>query len=118
MSIDTVHKLQVARLAAFTMTLGTSPPSVLLNVWCNYSIAHEGHRLVLTSFGVLLVNSIGVLSSNILNQATRKYISALATTAFFGRVGFYITLALVFWMARDNRCRNRKVEVRDIPTAF
>lgn len=44
---------------------GTSAPSVLLDVWYNNNIAHEGRRVVLTSFGVPLANLMGVVSSNI-----------------------------------------------------
>jgi MFS family permease len=122
-SIDVLHQLQVAYYAAFMMTWGTSAPSVLLDVWYNNNIAHEGRRLVLTSFGVPLANLMGVVSSNIfLNQDAPKYIPALATTAAFGGTGFCITLALGFWMMADNRRRDkkagRKIEVRDIPTAL
>ena len=44
---------------------GTSAPSVLLDVWYNNNIAHEGRRVVLTSIGVPLANLMGVVSSNI-----------------------------------------------------
>lgn len=42
-----------------TETRGTSAPSVLLDVWYNNNIAHEGKRVVLTSVGVPLANLMG-----------------------------------------------------------
>ena len=38
---------------------------MLLDVWYNNNIAHEGRRVVLTSIGVPLANLMGVVSSNI-----------------------------------------------------
>ncbi|KAL9045263.1 MAG: hypothetical protein Q9214_001667 [Letrouitia sp. 1 TL-2023] len=100
---------------------GTSAPSVLLDVWYNNNIAHEGRRVVLTSFGVPLANLMGVVSSNIFqNKDAPKYIPALATTAAFGATGCLLTLVLGAWMILDNKRRNRKtgakLNVRDIPT--
>ena len=105
------------------MTWGTSAPSVLLDVWYNNNIAHEGKRLVLTSFGVPLANLMGVVSSNIfLNQDAPKYIPALATTAVFGGMGFCLTLGLGAYMILDNKRRDMKqgvkLNVRDVPTAL
>ena len=100
---------------------GTSAPSVLLDVWYNNNIAHEGRRVVLTSFGVPIANLMGVVSSNIfLDQDAPKYIPALATTAAFGGIGVVLTLILGAWMIIDNKRRDRqqgvKLNVRDIPT--
>jgi len=122
-SIDVTSSLQVAYFACFMMTWGTSAPSVLLDVWYNNNIAHEGKRLVLTSFGVPLANLMGVVSSNIfLNQDAPKYIPALATTAAFGGMGFCLTILLGVYMWADNKKRDaklgRKLEVRDVPTAL
>jgi MFS family permease len=122
-SIDVEHQLQVAYFSAFMMTWGTSAPSVLLDVWYNNNIAHEGKRLVLTSFGVPVANLMGVVSSNIFqNKDAPKYIPALATTAAFGGTGFVLTVGLGVWMMVDNRRRDlkqgRRVEVRDIPTSL
>ena len=118
--IDVKHQLHVAYFAAFMMTWGTSAPSVLLDVWYNNNIAHEGRRVVLTSFAVPLANLMGVVSSNIFqNKDAPKYIPALATTAAFGGMGFLLTLVLGAWMMGDNKRRNRKfgkVKVRDVPT--
>jgi hypothetical protein len=120
-SIDVTSELHVAYFACFMMTWGTSAPSVLLDVWYNNNIAHEGRRLVLTSFGVPLANLMGVVSSNIFrNQDTPKYLPALATTAAFGGLGFCLTLLLGAWMIVDNKRRDArqgvKLNVRDIPT--
>ncbi|KAF1989010.1 putative MFS transporter [Aulographum hederae CBS 113979] len=120
-SIDVVGELQVAYFACFMMTWGTSAPSVLLDVWYNNNIAHEGKRVVLTSVGVPLANLMGVLSSNIFrNEDAPEYIPALATTAAFGGMGFILTLLLGAWMIVDNKKRDRKLgyklNVRDIPT--
>ena len=118
--IDVKHQLHVAYFAAFMMTWGTSAPSVLLDVWYNNNIAHEGRRVVLTSFAVPLANLMGVVSSNIFqNKDAPKYIPALATTAAFGGMGVVLTLVLGAWMVGDNRRRDRKfgkVRVRDVPT--
>lgn len=120
-SIDVTHQLQVAYFACFMMTWGTSAPSVLLDVWYNNNIAHEGKRVVLTSFGIPLANLMGVVSSNIFrNQDAPKYLPALATTAAFGGTGFVLTLLLGAYMIMDNKKRDRaqgvKLDVRDIPT--
>lgn len=120
-SIDVHAQLRVAYFACFMMTWGTSAPSVLLDVWYNNNIAHEGRRLVLTSFGVPLANLMGVVSSNIFrNQDAPKYIPALATTAAFGGLGFVLTMLLGAWMIVDNKRRDKaqgvKLNVRDIPT--
>ena len=120
-AIDVENQLHVAYFAAFMMTWGTSAPSVLLDVWYNNNIAHEGRRLVLTSFGVPLANLMGVVSSNIfLDRDAPKYIPALGTTAAFGGTGFVLTLLLGTWMVVDNKNRDRRqnvhLEVRDVPT--
>ncbi|KAL8962282.1 MAG: hypothetical protein Q9193_001292 [Seirophora villosa] len=119
--IDVENQVNVAYFATFMMTWGTSAPSVLLDVWYNNNIAHEGRRVVLTSIGVPLANLMGVVSSNIFqNKDAPKYIPALATTAAFGAVGFTLTLLLGVYMMFDNARRDRKagkkVQVRDIPT--
>lgn len=103
------------------MRRGTSAPSVLLDVWYNNNIAHEGRRVVLTSFGVPIANLMGVVSSNIfLNKDAPKYIPALATTAAFGATGIVLTLLLGAWMIADNAKRNRrqgvKLTPKDVPT--
>ncbi|KAE9964563.1 hypothetical protein EG328_010352 [Venturia inaequalis] len=120
-SIDVLHQKHVAYFACFMMTWGTSAPSVLLDVWYNNNIAHEGKRLVLTSFGVPMANLMGVVSSNIFqNKDAPKYIPALATTAAFGGMGFILTILLGLYMIADNNKRDRqqgvKINVRDIPT--
>ncbi|KAI4236434.1 MAG: hypothetical protein L6R40_006144 [Gallowayella cf. fulva] len=119
--IDVKHQLHVAYFACFMMTWGTSAPSVLLDVWYNNNIAHEGRRVVLTSVGVPLANLMGVVSSNIFqNKDGPKYIPALATTAAFGATGLALTLLLGAFMIVDNGRRNKKagrtIEVKDIPT--
>jgi len=120
-SIDVETELHVAYFASFMMTWGTSAPSVLLDVWYNNNIAHEGRRVVLTSIAVPLANLMGVVSSNIfLNKDAPKYIPALATTAAFGGMGFILTLCLGFYMIADNKKRNlkqgRELIVKDVPT--
>ncbi|KAF2093157.1 putative MFS transporter [Rhizodiscina lignyota] len=120
-SIDVQHDLHVAYFACFMMTWGTSAPSVLLDVWYNNNIAHEGRRVVLTSFGVPIANLMGVVSSNIfLNKDAPKYIPALATTAAFGALGTVLTLLLGTWMIIDNKKRNMqqgvKLTPKDVPT--
>jgi hypothetical protein len=100
---------------------GTSAPSVLLDVWYNNNIAHEGKRLMLTAIGIPLANLMGLVSSNIFqSKDAPKYIPALATTASFGATGFVLTVALGLWMMRDNKQRNTKqgidTNARDIPT--
>ncbi|KAF2664663.1 MFS transporter [Microthyrium microscopicum] len=119
-SIDVLDELHVAYFATFMMTWGTSAPSVLLDVWYNNNIAHEGKRLVLTSVGVPMANLMGVLSSNIFqNKDAPKYIPALATTAAFGGMGAILTIILGSYMIFDNKRRDRKtgpLSVRDIPT--
>lgn len=94
---------------------------MLLDVWYNNNIAHEGRRVVLTSIGVPVANLMGVVSSNIFRpQDAPDYIPALATTAAFGGTGFALTLILGAWMMIDNKRRDRqqgvKLNVRDIPT--
>ena len=94
---------------------------MLLDVWYNNNIAHEGKRIVLTSFGVPLANLMGVVSSNIFRaQDAPKYIPALATTAAFGATGCLLTLILGAWMMIDNKIRDvqqgLKLNVRDVPT--
>lgn len=120
-SIDVEHELHVAYFAAFMMTWGTSAPSVLLDVWYNNNIAHEGKRVVLTSIGVPLANLMGVVSSNIFqNKDAPKYIPALATTAAFGGMGLILTFVLGSYMIIDNKRRNQKLgrtlRVQDVPT--
>jgi hypothetical protein len=93
----------------------------LLDVWYNNNIAHEGRRVVLTSFGVPLANLMGVVSSNIFqNKDKPKYVPALATTAAFGATGFVLTLCLGLYMIADNKKRNAKqgkiLRVQDVPT--
>ncbi|MCJ1396543.1 hypothetical protein MMC18_009434 [Xylographa bjoerkii] len=119
-AIDVEKQLQVAYFASFMMTWGTSAPSVLLDVWYNNNIAHEGRRVLLTSIAVPLANLMGVVSSNIfLNQDAPKYIPALATTSAFGGTGFFLTLLLGAYMITDNRRRDAKqgkVDLRNIST--
>ncbi|KAI4260200.1 MAG: hypothetical protein L6R42_004171 [Xanthoria sp. 1 TBL-2021] len=120
--INVKSQLHIAYFATFMMTWGTSAPSVLLDVWYNNNVAHEGRRIVLTSIGVPLANLMGVVSSNIFqNKDAPKYIPALATTAAFGATGLVLTLILGVFMMFDNARRNkkkaeRKIEVKDIPT--
>lgn len=119
--IDVEHQLHVAYFAAFMMTWGTSAPSVLLDVWYNNNIAHEGRRVVLTGIAVPLANLMGVVSSNIFQNKDRpKYIPALATTAAFGGMGFILTLLLGAWMIVDNKRRDAKsgerLRAKDVPT--
>ena len=118
--IDVSHRLHVAYFASFMMTWGTSAPSVLLDVWYNNNIAHEGKRVVLTSFAVPLANLMGVVSSNIFrNQDAPKYTPALGTTAAFGGMGLLLTCILGAWMIGDNKQRDikfGKVDVRQVPT--
>jgi hypothetical protein len=64
---------------------------------------------------------MGVVSSNIFrNQDAPKYIPALATTAAFGGMGFFLTILLGLWMMTDNKRRDSqqgvKINVRDVPT--
>ncbi|KAL9594425.1 MAG: hypothetical protein Q9219_007041 [cf. Caloplaca sp. 3 TL-2023] len=106
---------------AFASSRGTSAPSVLLDVWYNNNIAHEGRRIILTSIGVPLANLMGVVSSNIFqNKDAPKYIPALATTAAFGATGFALSLLLGVYMMMDNARRDKKagkkIQVRDVPT--
>ncbi|MCJ1420144.1 hypothetical protein MMC32_006501 [Xylographa parallela] len=119
-AIDVENQLQVAYFASFMMTWGTSAPSVLLDVWYNNNIAHEGRRVLLTSIAVPLANLMGVVSSNIfLNQDAPKYIPALATTAAFGGTGFVLTLLLGAYMVTDNKrrdARQGKVDLRMVST--
>ncbi|KAF2723810.1 putative MFS transporter [Polychaeton citri CBS 116435] len=120
-AIDVENSLQVAYFACFMMTWGTSAPSVLLDVWYNNNIAHEGRRVLLTSIGVPLANLMGVVSSNIFqNKDAPDYIPALATTAAFGGMGIVLTLLLGAWMMIDNKRRDsklgHKLNVRDVPT--
>lgn len=120
-SIDVLADKHVAYFACFIMTWGTSAPSVLLDVWYNNNIAHEGRRVVLTSIGVPLANLMGVVSSNIFRpQDAPDYIPALATTAAFGGMGIVLTLALGGWMIVDNTRRDRKLgrklDVKTVPT--
>lgn len=120
-AIDVVTEKHVAYFACFMMTWGTSAPSVLLDVWYNNNIAHEGKRMMLTSVGVPLANLMGVVSSNIFqNKDKPKYLPALATTAAFGATGFVLTLVLGAYMMFDNKRRDKrqgvKLNVRDIPT--
>ncbi|MCJ1405436.1 hypothetical protein MMC11_008664 [Xylographa trunciseda] len=119
-AIDVEKQLQVAYFASFMMTWGTSAPSVLLDVWYNNNIAHEGRRILLTSIAVPLANLMGVVSSNIfLNQDAPKYIPALATTAAFGGTGFVLTLLLGAYMITDNKRRDAKqgkVDLRTVST--
>jgi len=120
-AIDVERNLNAAYFASFMMTWGTSAPSVLLDVLYNNNIAHEGRRVVLTSFGVPVANLMGVVSSNIFrNEDAPKYLPALATTAAFGATGFVLTMALGVYMIWDNKRRDRKqgivVKAKDIPT--
>ncbi|KAL8866849.1 MAG: hypothetical protein Q9198_008736, partial [Flavoplaca austrocitrina] len=119
--IDVQSQLRTAYFATFMMTWGTSAPSVLLDVWYNNNIAHEGRRVVLTSIGVPVANLMGVVSSNIFqNKDAPKYIPALATTAAFGATGLALTLILGAFMIIDNAHRDKKsgqkIDVIDIPT--
>ena len=120
-SVNVTSQLHVAYFFSFMMTWGTSAPSVILDVWYNNNIAHEGQRLVLTSVGVPIANLMGVVSSNIFRtQDAPKYTPALAVTAAFGACGALLTLVLGAWMVVDNRRRDRregvKLRARDIPT--
>ena len=108
-------------LTILTFFRGTSAPSVLLDVWYNNNIAHEGKRVLLTSIGVPVANLMGLVSSNIFqNRDAPKYIPALATTAAFGATGALLTLLLGAWMIIDNTRRDkqlgRKLNVKDVPT--
>ena len=94
---------------------------MLLDVWYNNNIAHEGKRVLLTSIGVPVANLMGLVSSNIFqNRDAPKYIPALATTAAFGATGALLTLLLGAWMIIDNTRRDkklgRKLNVKDVPT--
>lgn len=94
---------------------------MLLDVWYNNNVAHEGKRVVLTSVGVPLANLMGVVSSNIFrDRDAPEYIPALATTTAFGGTGIVLTLLLGAWMMVDNKKRDvkagRKIEVGDVPT--
>jgi hypothetical protein len=102
------------------MCWGTAAPSVLLSTWYNNNTAHEGRRVVLTSFGVPLANLMGVVSSNIFTATSApKYIPALATTAAFGATGALLAGGLSLFMIVDNKRRDRKygkMDIRDVPT--
>lgn len=120
-AIDVKHQLHIAYFACFMMTWGTSAPSVLLDVWYNNNIAHEGRRVLLTSIGVPMANLMGVVSGNIFrDKDAPKYLPALATTAAFGGMGALLTGVLAVWMVVDNKRRDaklgRKLDVRDVPT--
>lgn len=120
-AIDVQHSLQVAYFATFLMTMGTSAPSVILDVWYNNNIANEGRRVLLTSIGVPAANLMGVVSSNIFRpQDAPNYIPALATTAAFGATGIVLTLLLGSWMIVDNKRRDRRqgrrLRGQDVPT--
>lgn len=111
------HQLRVAYFASFMTTWGTSAPSVLLDMFYNKNIAHEGKRVVLTSVGVPMANTMGVVSSNIfLNQDAPKYIPALATTATFGGMGLVLTLLYGLYIIADNKKGGRKKGVLVNPT--
>ncbi|TRX91472.1 hypothetical protein FHL15_007696 [Xylaria flabelliformis] len=119
---DVQRQIQLAYYATFMMTWGTSAPSVLLSTWYNNNVAHEGQRLALTSVGVPLANLMGLVSSNVFREQDQpKYAPALITTASFGGFGFIVAACLGFYMAFDNRRRNRrqgvKLSARDIPTS-
>ncbi|KAI0854718.1 major facilitator superfamily transporter [Xylaria cubensis] len=119
---DVQRQIQLAYYATFMMTWGTSAPSVLLSTWYNNNVAHEGQRLALTSVGVPLANLMGLVSSNVFReQDAPKYAPALITTASFGGFGFIVAACLGFYMAFDNRRRNRrqgvKLSARDVPTS-
>lgn len=118
-----INNLPVAYFATFMMTWGTSAPSVLLDVWYNNNIAHEGKRLLLTSIAVPLANLMGVVSSNIfLDREAPEYMTALITTAAFGGTGLVLTTILGVWMLFDNRRRDRKagqkIRSKDVPTSL
>ncbi|KAJ4304701.1 hypothetical protein N0V90_000228 [Kalmusia sp. IMI 367209] len=120
-AIDVPTHLQVGYFACFMMVWGTSAPSVLLSTWYNNNIAHEGRRVTLTSVGVPLANLMGVVSSNIFQDADKpKYVPALATTAAFGATGCCIALLLGSYMVFDNARRNKKqgikLTARDVST--
>ncbi|QIX00381.1 hypothetical protein AMS68_005898 [Peltaster fructicola] len=120
-AIDVQHSLQVAYFATFLMTMGTSAPSVILDVWASNNIASENRRVVLTSVAVPVANMMGVLSSNIFFPSSApNYIPALATTAAFGGTGILLTLLLGGWMVVDNRRRNLRQGLnrsgQDVPT--
>lgn len=108
-------------LTRFSMTWGTSAPSVLLDVLYNNNLADENRRLFLTSLGVPLANLMGVVSSNIFRpQDAPAYIPALATTAAFGGLGMVLTLILGAYMIMDNKHRDRRqgrrLRAKDVPT--
>lgn len=120
-TIDVEHDIHIAYFATFMMCWGTSAPSVLLSTWYNNNTAHEGRRVVLTSFGVPLANLMGVVSSNIFTPASApQYIPALVTTAAFGATGALIAAALSVYMVLDNKRRDRKLgrrlDIQDVPT--
>lgn len=120
-AIDVEAKIHVAYFACFMMTWGTSAPSVILDVWYNNNIAHEGRRMMLTAVGVPAANMMGVLASFIFqSKDAPKYIPALATTAAFGATGFVLTLCLGAWMMLDNKKRDakqgEKKQARDVST--
>lgn len=120
-AIDVQRSLHVAYFATFMMTMGTSAPSVILDVWYNNNIANEGRRVLLTSIGVPMANVMGLVSSNIFRaQDAPNYIPALATTAAFGATGIVLTLLLGAWMMTDNKRRDKKqgrrMRGQDVPT--
>ncbi|KAI1737777.1 major facilitator superfamily transporter [Xylaria scruposa] len=119
---DVQRQIKLAYYATFMMTWGTSAPSVLLSTWYNNNVAHEGQRLALTSVGVPLANLMGLVASNVFREQDKpKYAPALITTASFGGFGFIVAACLGFYMAFDNRRRNRrqgvKLSARDVPTS-
>jgi hypothetical protein len=122
-AIDIDTQTRIGYFSCFVMTWGGSAPSVLLDVWYCNNIAHPGRRLVLTGVAVPLANLMGVVSANIFrSQDAPKYTPALATIAACGATGVILTLSLGFWMAFDNRRRDRKqgvkIDVRDVSTAL
>jgi MFS family permease len=120
--VDTVNHIGVGYFACFLLCAGGFITSPLLSTWYNNNTPEENQRAILTPVLVATANAMGLVAANIFTEKSApRYRMASIICACFGFAGAALTLALGFWMNRDNRKRNReqgiKLKAGDVPTS-
>jgi predicted MFS family arabinose efflux permease len=120
--VDITQNIGVGYFACFLLCAGGFITSPLLSTWYNNNTPEENQRAILTPVLVATANAMGLVAANIFTEKSApRYEMASIICACFGFAGALITLALGFWMNRDNRLRNRaqgiKLKAGDVPTS-
>ncbi|KAJ9145114.1 MFS general substrate transporter [Pleurostoma richardsiae] len=120
-SIDVESHIGVAYFAVFLIVGGCFTPSILFHSWHQNNVLSEDRRAFNIAFITFLCNAAGLVASNVFTpDSAPKYIPALVTNYAFLAAAIVVTLAMRFWMKRQNTLRNKEQGVNwtsaDVPT--